>query len=99
MRAGTLLITSPDSDGFEHDATAALELQPFQLQEGARASAQVFAPDGQRQLRFEASREGGQLRLRLVEGAPPAKARYRLALAGGRKIPWENPERDLLVEL
>jgi hypothetical protein len=99
VRPGTLLATSPHSDRPDHDATQALLFQPFELAEGARATARVFAPDGQRQVRFEALREGQQLRLRVASGSPPAGARYALLLPGGRKVPWEKPEQELVVSL
>jgi alpha-D-xyloside xylohydrolase len=99
VRAGTLLVTSPHADRPDHDATQDLRLQPFELAEGARVSAEVFSPDAERQVRFEAQREGQQLRLRVASGSPPSGARYALILPGGREIPWESPNRELVINL
>ena len=99
VRPGTLLLTSPHADRPDHDATEQLLLQPFELADGMRVSADVFSPDAECHVRFEAQREGQKLRLRVASGSPPQGARYALALAGGREIPWETPSRELVVNL
>jgi hypothetical protein len=50
-------------------------------------------------VRFEAQREGQELRLRVAAGSPPPDARYTLVLPGAREIPWETPTKELLVSL
>jgi alpha-D-xyloside xylohydrolase len=99
VRPATLLLTSSDVDRPDHDATQALRLEPFELAEGARVSAEVFSPDAERQLCFEAQHVGQQLRLRIVSGRAPAGARYTLVLPGGREIPWKTPDQELVVSL
>lgn len=78
VRAGTLLALAPADAGFEHDATEAVDLRVFELAEGARATTTVFSPDRERQVTFEARREGGTLSVGIVAGQPPAGARYRV---------------------
>ena len=78
VRPGTLLALGPHDAGFDHDATQAVDLRVFELGDGESTTAKVFSPDGQRQVTFQARREGSEVLVSVIAGQPPAGARYRL---------------------